>query len=348
MTKTPRAGAAPRRARARNARGQAMVEMVLGLLVFITLITFAIFFSETIFTSLKVQEAATSAMWDSTGGKMHDWPALLFFGTGEAKKTVKKATQSAQQRYADFDGRTGVNGATTVLQTFSRAQNLSVSCGLGKGKDYPGLLSAGTIATIGVYADNGGLNCNSEASLDAFNMPNSFLDSGKRTFREQNYKNPSLRICGFGRAIGGSCKGSYSMLLDDWGLAGNGGPLGESGICAMVPNIFGGSVALPCAPNLRYYSMTRLVYEPSSLLVNKGAASALAKAIVGTSPIDEDSMWMSFMGEETMFLQPVAPTDGLLPIMPWPTNPGGASILMPWYANSYSKRDKCFLGKKCN
>lgn len=335
-------------ARIRKAqRGQAVVETVLGMLVFVTLFVFAIFFSETLYASLKVQEASTSAMWDSTAGKMHDWPNLggLTGGTDPAIDTVRTATQSANTRYADFDGRTNVNRSSVFTQTFARATNLNVQCNVGSGPDYPGGFSLAYAAVRAIYADNGGLSCRSSASLSAVNFPSSFLDTSPRsTFKVKNYQNTPIQLCGVGRAINGQC-GRYEMMLDDWGLAGG----DESGICVMVPDYFGLPVATPCAPNVRYWGMNTLLYMETSLLVPARVATDLAVATVGYSPINEDRVWMAFEGESpTFFTQPIFPNDGFLPLFPWPTNPGGATLL-PWqYMQSYSGRTGCFLGNQCN
>ncbi len=55
-------------------RGQGTVEMALGVLLFVTVFIFGIHFAEVGYLSLKVQEASTSALWDTTSAKMHELP----------------------------------------------------------------------------------------------------------------------------------------------------------------------------------------------------------------------------------------------------------------------------------
>ena len=54
-------------------RGQAVLEMSLGALLFVTVLLFGIHYAEVTFTQMKVTEAASSTMWDVTAGKMHHW-----------------------------------------------------------------------------------------------------------------------------------------------------------------------------------------------------------------------------------------------------------------------------------
>ncbi|MBS1150350.1 MAG: putative pilus biosis operon protein, partial [Myxococcaceae bacterium] len=59
-----------------NPRGQAIVESVLGILVFISVLMFGLHFADVTFTQMKVTEAAQSAVWDSTAGQMHILPDI--------------------------------------------------------------------------------------------------------------------------------------------------------------------------------------------------------------------------------------------------------------------------------
>lgn len=86
----------------RRARGQAVVELVLGLIVFVTILIFAIHFAEVGYLSVKVTEAAHSAIFDATGYKLHKWPR----DTSPASSAASRAGNDAQSRYQDFDSRT--------------------------------------------------------------------------------------------------------------------------------------------------------------------------------------------------------------------------------------------------
>ena len=108
----------------RGPRGQALAETVLGLLVFVTILMFGIHFAEVGYLSLKVQEASTSALWDSTGAKMHELPGTF---NGQAA-AIKAAGGNATNRYKDFDGRSSQKGSSAPVQVFTSAGGLKVEC----------------------------------------------------------------------------------------------------------------------------------------------------------------------------------------------------------------------------
>lgn len=325
-----------------HVRGQAVTELALGLAVFVTVLSFGIYFAEVGFLSLKVQESAISALWDGTAGKMHKLP-LSF---SEAKDSMKKAAARAEARYADFNGLSSETNPT-LQQVFTRGTGLEVSCDVGDGPSF-----RGAILTRIVYRDNGGARCRSEANLSAYRFPRSFLDRGDGAlFDERNMKDAhtTLKVCGVGRAIGGVCNGSFGMLVDDWGLAGS----MESLPCNMIGSGIG------ACTNPQYAATVYGVYKPMTFALMPfggiyGASSKLAQAAVGVSPIDEHAFFLSAANEETQFTQiPGLPSDkqnGSRPL--WGTSPGAAvSIQTLPYTISYVKRrmnGNCFLGKKCD
>jgi hypothetical protein len=79
--------------------------------------------------------------------------------------------------------------------------------------------------------------------------------------------------------------------------------------------------------------------------------SSMAMQVVGALPFPffpggENMFWMSAMGEETLFVQPL-PSEQFLAV--WPTTPGlvpGGLAGIP-YTVSYLSREGCFLGKDC-
>ena len=95
----------------KRARGQGTVELALGLTLLVPVLVLGWAFAEGAFASLKVTEAAESALWDATS---------------EQGGNLPRYAADAQARYADLDGRiststgsTGRNGAaakTTGLQ----------------------------------------------------------------------------------------------------------------------------------------------------------------------------------------------------------------------------------------
>lgn len=320
--------------RRRAPRGQALTEMALGVLVFITILVFGIHFAEIGYLSVKVTEASHSALLDATGHPLHSWPK----NDNPSKSAAQLAGQEATARYADFDSReTSVKG-TQLTQVFTRIRGMNVTCNTGNGLGYnPSLL------TLLAYSDNNGISCNAQATIDpagALLFPKTFMEGSGGFFTVKNYDPKPMTICGMGRASGGSCPGRLSMMLDDWGLSGS----SESGICAIIPDI-----PSPCLPNVTYYLMAGSVFTLNGL--GQGTAgSQMASQIVGSMPLPffyggENMFWMSSAGEP-LFVQPLPLNEGW---KLWPTTPGvvpGGLGGIP-YTVAYIQRDGCFLGQNC-
>jgi hypothetical protein len=322
---------------ARPARGQAMVETAIGVTVMVAIIAFGIYLGEVGFLSLKVQESAISALWDGTAGKMH----IIPISYSEAGDSMDDAADNAEARYADFNGMSTVSAGSNITQVFTQGGNLSVDCDMGNGPDFR---SSFPLLTL-IYRDSEGTVCTSGADLTAIRFPRSFLDSGSGAlYQKQNLENSGafLRVCAAGRAVGGACRGGYSMLVDDWGLAGT----VESLPCIML----GQDMAnIPC-PNLPFYAAVRGAYEPSAFVIPMNSYY-LAEAVLGMPPpINEQQFWMSAANEETNFLQ--VPTFPSPQGSVWYTSPGSLVGISTFpYGMSYVQRlanGNCFLGKDCN
>jgi hypothetical protein len=309
-------------------RGQATVEMALGLLVFITVVAFGIHFAEVTFLSMKVTEAAGSAFYDTTAGQMH---SIMFnYDTTSARQNAER---SATARYAGFDGRQAASGGPPGIQdVFTVASNMRVRCPSGGAPIFPPLPPA----TAMYWGNWGGENCSSSADMATIHFPERFLDQGGGFFTTQNYNPPSLHMCAAGRALGGTCSGGFSSMLDDWGLANT---FTENWICPSLP--FG----LPC-PNLNYWTGVQAVYQ-----LNGGswgtAGAKLAKAAtlmsVPSNVMGEFTGYMSFTGSEMLFQQPLIVGEGAIV---WETTP--FLLTNPAYFVSWVQRSDCYLGLSCN
>lgn len=312
------------RTREGGRHGQAMVEMALGLLVFVTVLIFGIHFAEVGYLSLKVQEAATSALWDTTSAKMHELPANF----SHVDNAISKAGQHATERYEDFDGRTSRHGRPKITQVFTSAEGLSVTCEAEKK-----ISVKPSSSTRDVYEDTGGMTCTATAELAPIRIPRRFVDKGQGAiFDVPHYLRGALPVCAIGRPQqgNGKCRGSYGILLDDWGLAG----AAESGECEVLEE--GG-----CG-NKPYYQSTQRVYE-DHVAVN-GDSVKLAERIVGEAPIDPGKFWMSFRGMESEFVD--KENGGDEDPNDWVTTPGAGSPT-DGYKSSYQARGNCFLGEPC-
>ncbi|PTL84615.1 hypothetical protein [Vitiosangium sp. GDMCC 1.1324] len=308
-------------------RGQGTTELALGLLLFVTILIFGIHFAEVGYLSLKVQEASTSALWDTTSAKMHELPRQ--FTPLENLISSDQPGQQATERYQDFDGRTSKQGRAKVVQVFTSAEGLRVTCG-----DAGSISFKPSASTQGrVYKDVGGMSCNARAVLSPTRaLTRSFLDKGPGSFFDvPHYAVGVIPVCGLGRAKGGNCAGGFGILLDDWGLAGR----DESQECLVLDGAG--------CDNTPYYRSAKEVYDQHNTV--DGSSQRLAQTIVGTAPIDPGRFWMSFRGMNNEFLE--SERGGDRDPNNWRTTPGKKSRTTE-YDTSFSRRGTCFLGTTCN
>jgi len=303
-------------------RGQGTVEMALGLLLFVTVFIFGIHFAEVGYLSLKVQEASTSALWDTTSAKMHELPGNF----SDLSNAINAAGGHATERYEDFDGRTSRQGRKRIVQVFTSAEDLEVTCDEEKSISFKPLGS-----TTQVYKNVGGMSCSSSARLSPIHIPRNFVDKGSGAiFDVVHSKLKGIPVCGVGRAKGGKCRGAYGILLDDWGLAG----AAESQECVLLQGA-------NCA-NQDYYRSAKKIYDAHNTV--NGSSVNLAKSIVGKAPINPAQFWMSFRGEGDFQEKENGgdkdPND-------WVTTPGRNSPTKE-YDSAYGNRGGCFLGAQCN
>ncbi len=315
----------------RGERGQALVETALGGLVFVTVVLFGIHFAEVGFLSLKVEEAANSALFDSTAAKMHDTFSQNF---SLSSGVIGAAGSVATQRYADWDGRASqIGGPSNVTQALTRGTPLDVSCQLAQtGLPWLSPRATGAAAFNPAYPGGpigaSGMLCHAGTQLSPFRIPTSFLEN--EPFRAQHVTRLSIPICSGRRAVNGSCAGDYGILLDDWGFSG----ANEGQECALAPNGGGG-----CA-NQGFYDMVRDVFVANGA-GQGGAGSALAAHVTqgGGSPINENHFYMSFRGHESNYQQRLPSSHQTVV---WKTSP---FQVRPGIYNA--RADRCWLGRKC-
>lgn len=305
-----------------RARGQATVELALGLMVFVTVLLFGIHFAEIGYLSTKVTEANASALWHATAAKMHTLPGD--FGDLDSLISGNKPGQEAQGLYADFDGRTSTSDGNEEAQVFTRATGMQVRCEAGG----PSFQPVGT--TEGVFRDTGGMVCRSEANFQVLPVfPRSFLDSGQGAFfKERHYAATNLTICGVNRGGNGGCQGQFAILLDDWGLATE----DELRDCRVQQ----GS---GCA-NGPFYRSTNQVYN-RHVTVN-GASLRLAMQSV-MAPIPGGFNPRTFYHSNMFFKDQNPGGEGTTT---WVTTPGPESPTTE-YDSSYNARGECWLGLQC-
>lgn len=304
-------------------RGQATVEAALGILVFVTVLAFGIHFAEMGYLAPKVEEAAIGAMWDATGASLHAGNLSSGASYNRRATAIRNAASAAQTRYRDFDGRSSMSGGSN-RQVFTLGDGMTVNCSLTDALSP--LMGDGTIdrsgyrLTLYPNAANGEMSCWSEATFHPAGFPRSFMDQGsKKFFPTRNYP-PGLsdiRICGFGRAMGGNCNnGSYVMLLDDWGLSGG----SESQDCTNDGT---------CA-NTDYWGLVKAVYQQTGV---GSAATTFATAITrGPRPSQyaESQFMMSYSTN------------------PDPNEQGGDADPRTWTTRVGERLNPSFRDRPCN
>ncbi len=352
----------------RSSRGQAIVETALGILVFVTVLMFGIHFTEVTFTQMKVTEAASAAVWGSTSGQMHIMPRTIgsFAGAG-ARVAASRA--DAQNRYDDFDGRTGTNATALPQQIFSTARpgSMRINCRMGAGLSQSGATFALAMVELPVYDDNNGMYCTAEAWIDngGVSKIGTFLEDANGFFNNRgdaSHKQSvtavnGYHVCGLNKSgsVNGACRGEYAMLIDDWGLASGGN---EASACPVMP------YGIPCV-NLNYWSSAWLGYTANSAIwgTTSGADYRLLQGVVGTPfwpggnlgasiiPGNPTSFYMTFCGEDigggglcSGLFMAFTPWHGDGSWWWWQTTP---FVAWPTYGVAWAARSQCYLGQDC-
>lgn len=209
-----------RRHTRRAPRGQSVVEMALGLTVFVTILVWGIHFAELGFLGPKVHEAAANALWDTTARKMHQHPNDYT----PREKAIEMASSKTTERYAGFDGRTSQMGKSSLSLVFTQAKDLTVTCEANNSGD----LRMDQVRLPAYPGGSGNMLCHAGARIRVFHFPKSFLDKGDGLYSVENYPSKLgwFSFCSMGLAKDGDCsRGKLTLMLDDWGLSG----AGESG-----------------------------------------------------------------------------------------------------------------------
>ena len=309
-------------------RGQAVTELALLLLVFVTAIIFGVHFAEVHALGMRTQEAAQAGLFDTTAMKMHDTST----GNWDLAKNVAIATAAAStlENYADREGRHAAPSRPTADWVFSRADEIEMDCGHEAGVDLAPVKPLDKSLPAGDTA----LGCTAGVLVKGWRIPLSFADKGAGGFFKKSHYEPlDYGLCAAGTSRNRECRQRYVILLDDWGYA---GPK-EGPECPL--QVEGGD---ECADNRGYWHMVKRAYERQVELESNGkrtAGTALAKHTVGKSPIDENHFYLSFRGSESAF------TDSLVEShheKKWETTPWSKPS-----AYKKSKREACWLGLEC-
>jgi len=298
-------------------RGQATVELALGLLVFVTVLLFGIHFAEVGWLSLKVQEAGAFAVWEATGRRTQDLQAHSMAPLNQLLTPGGGLALAVTNRYEDFNGLSSVTGPPIIGAALVRGSSLEATCAPD-----PSLSFVPTTTAARVYFDQGGMSCQVEARLDAIRIPTQFLQNDAEGFFKADHVKPGpYRFCAVGGRDNQGCRGRLSILTNDWGLAGNAAGDDQSASCRI------GSVC------------TNTTYRDAvaSMWVGGGTAGkTFAERHAGSAPTSAMDFYFSYAGMEFNYFTNLADEGGNTQF-----KTGGPGLgLVP-----DSTLHNCFLGK---
>lgn len=301
-----------------SARGQAVVETALGLLVFVTVLLFAIHLAEVASLGLRLGEAAAGALWDATAAPMHALPGDF----SPRDRAIDASGPLATRRFRDFDGRSSADRTSTVTRVFTSAGALDVRCEPEATLRFepPEVLSS-------VYEGGGGMRCTASAQVLPFTFARHLADLGNGALFAQEHRPVSAVLCAPGRG-GGRCA-AFATLLDDWGLAGP----AES-----AEHPLGGPSSGP------YFDSVARVVEANGGIQGAATLDHAQQTTFGPGP-GLPVVWLSFVGEQRAFTDEV-PGGEPTSRRDWPTTPGAGSPVEE-YDRAYASRSGCFLGRAC-
>jgi hypothetical protein len=344
-------------------RGQGTVELALGSLLFVTILLFGIHFAEVGVMKLRVQQAANSALWDTTALRMHQLTSPggagpRFLHAGQVRDQQGRSPEArAEALYRDFDAL--AEGASTFTQVVTQASGLQVSCTpsriapLPNESAYVPLRASYSHPTFGGQEVDG-MGCNAQAQVRLFGVPERFVERSQgNLFQAEHVRRRELTVCAFGRAQGGTCAGTVELALDDWGLAGSGAAFGREL----------DSCGLDCLyderGNQAYKQTVERIYSAYNPRSERDfSIPDFIRALFTTSPVVPELNNVPV--EERTFRMVFAGEDGLEGTEPfqfrtreqntfqaydfqWATTPYAAT-----YRTAYEERGRCFLGTPCD
>jgi hypothetical protein len=283
-----------RRAGASVPRGQSTVELVLGLMVFVTALMFGLHFAELSHLSLKAHEALAATAWDATAYRVErpgvagvdDWAWY-----DAARFAAPRAVADTNARYADWDGRSRVVADRGPRQLYTQANELTTAC-IRSADPRNGFRVSETDEAPG-YGEPGALSCVTQGGVSTINLPARFLqEADNGFFSARHLSRRAFTLCGLGRPVAGdTCRGSLNILLGDHGLTSGDG---EERECALLGDDVPGQ---RCA-NRAFYSLAHEAWDRS--MGWTGEPERWANRVTGSSPQGRvTGFYLSFRGEES-------------------------------------------------
>ena len=268
-----------RRPRPATPRGQATLELALGTLVFVVVLLVGIHLAEVGYLSLKVQEAQTFAVWETTGHRVQTREDDGATNTAPWRRTLDPVSgigPQAQRRYQDFNGLSSANGPPLITTALTRGSDVSVDC-----RADPGLTFRATPTAAPVYLDVGGNRCVASATLRPINIPRAFAQREQGGFfKADPFRGEPLKVCGMGLPVGGTCRGALAVLTNDWGFVGD-----ETAECR-----------LDCTSS-PYRGAVKRLFQPIAGGWTRGRA--FADQLAGSPPTDATAFYFSYAGVDS-------------------------------------------------
>lgn len=230
-------------------RGQATVELALGVLVLVPMVLLGIYLAEYAQMSLKVQQSAMAAVWQASGQRVQN------FSTGSTSRfdstipgdRYDGVAGDATHEFKDFDPT--VDGNADVLASRSRGRGLRVDC---EQRLFGPRTQDWAPAPQNIeqhYKQAGGFSCSAEADVFPEWIPTRFMMRGEGGHASQEVlQRDSIHVCAVGFPTGTSCPGRVLLLSNDWGLSQD-----ETSQCNWSS-----------CPNNTYRNMTRSLYGAST------------------------------------------------------------------------------------
>ncbi|MFL5318506.1 MAG: TadE/TadG family type IV pilus assembly protein, partial [Myxococcaceae bacterium] len=281
----------------RTVRGQAMVELVLGLLIFVTVLIAGIHFGELSHLSLKAHEASASAAWDATSYRAEQLGPEGVDSSAwydASKYAVPNANSKGGARYDNWDGRSSSLGKSPPVGLYTRPADMVTSCQNVTGSPLDFRTQDTTVTPA--FGSPGVVTCASAGIVTTINIPQGFLDKSDNGYfkaKHLNYK--PITLCGLGRSNNGQCGGAVALVLGDHGLTtGN----GENAECPRYKED-DGVMGSACA-NAPFYRLAHENWDRSFGWTP--LPDQWTKKVAGTYPKGKvTGFYMSFRGEESGF-----------------------------------------------
>jgi hypothetical protein len=292
----------------------ATVELALGSIVFVGVLLIGIHMAEYAQLALKVQDASTFAIWEASVRRVQSREVNGNTNLMPFNRTLDTTTgvgSKANLRFADFNGLSNTSNGNVIGRALTEGSNVVVRCE----REDSLIFRPAPVAAV-VLRPEGGLNCTSSASVKAINVPKRFLQNDTGGFFEHKLlRTQPIPVCGMGLPVNGACRGSLSILTNDWGLANE-----ETDECK-----------LDCTAS-PYRGMISSMWGGGG-----GAGLAFATRFAGAAPTSANEFHFSYSGVESGMMDYVG-GEGISTFI---TGGAGAGMVDKMI------RPKCFLGKDC-